>query len=163
MSISAPYNLHVNLPSPVDSAGIPIAGITNDFDGNLRNSAHPDIGADEVGVASPPGVVDDLIITLSGFTDDRTNITLSWSPALNAQQYHIYKSTTSPESGFVLIGSTTDNTYTDSNAIVGQIKSFYYVTADNESLDLPGTGIQPSTGIGIPAEESSFSGRYSAP
>jgi len=158
-----PYDLHINLPSPVDSAGIPIVGITIDYDGNLRNPIHPDIGADEVGVAGPPGVVDDLTITLSSSTDDSTNITLSWSPALNAQQYHIYKSTTSPESGFVLIGSIINTICTDSNAIVGQTKSFYYVTADNGSLYSPETGIQPPTGIGTPAAERNFSGLYSNP
>jgi hypothetical protein len=31
----------------VDEAGTPIAGITNDIDGQLRNAAFPDIGADE--------------------------------------------------------------------------------------------------------------------
>ncbi len=82
-----------------------------------------------------PGTVDDLLITLSSGTDDSTNITLLWSPTENAQQYHIYKSTTAPDSGFALLGSTTDTTYVDTDAIILESTSFYYVTADNELLD----------------------------
>ena len=46
--------LHINpaIPTQVESAGAPIAGITDDFDGNTRNVTTPDIGADEfAGVA----------------------------------------------------------------------------------------------------------------
>jgi parallel beta-helix repeat protein len=131
VSIAFPYNLHVVPPSPVDGTGIPIVGITTDFDGDIRNATTPDIGADEFGVAGPPEAVDDLIITLSSSTDDSTNITLIWSPAENAVQYHIYKSS-EPYSGFGLIGSTSDTTYTDTSVIVEQSKSFYYVTSDNQ-------------------------------
>jgi len=46
---SSNVNLHIDTSaaSPVNGAGIPIAGITTDFDGNLRNASTPDIGADE--------------------------------------------------------------------------------------------------------------------
>ena len=136
LSITNPFDLHITDSSPLDSTAMPIAGITTDFDGDTRHSTYPDIGADEVGVAGPPEAVDDLVITLSSSTDDSTDITLIWSPALNAQQYHIYKSTTDPGSGYSLIGSTADTTYTDNNAVVGAPTSFYYVTADNQSLDM---------------------------
>ena len=51
MSVSAPYNLHINpaLPTGVESGGIAITTpivVTNDYDGDLRLSP-PDIGADE--------------------------------------------------------------------------------------------------------------------
>jgi len=136
-SISADPNfvssedLHINEPSLVDCAGTPIAGIITDFDGDNRSATYPDIGADEFGAAGPPVAVDDLVITLSGITRDVTDITLTWSPALGAVQYHIYKSITSPESGFVLIGSTSDTTYIDSSALQTGAMSFYYVTVDN--------------------------------
>ncbi len=44
----APNDLHV-LADTLDGAGIPIAGIFVDFDGNPRNASTPDIGADEIG------------------------------------------------------------------------------------------------------------------
>jgi hypothetical protein len=131
VSIVFPYDLHVVAPSPVDNAGTPIAGFTTDFDGDARNASTPDIGADEFAAAGPPEAVDDLVITLSSSTDDSTNITLIWSQVVGAVQYHIYKSITDPNSGYVQIGSTSGTTYTDTNAIIGQTKSFYYVTADN--------------------------------
>ena len=46
---SKPYDLHLQ---PGDTlargAGVPIVSVTHDFDGDLRNLLHPDIGADEV-------------------------------------------------------------------------------------------------------------------
>jgi hypothetical protein len=45
----AANNLYIRTdsPSPADSAGTPIAGITTDIDGNLRNALAPDMGAVE--------------------------------------------------------------------------------------------------------------------
>jgi len=126
------HDLHVNTPSPVDGVGTPLIQVTTDFDGQVRHALTPDIGADEIGASGPPDAVDDLVITLSSSTDDSTNITLIWSPVVGAVQYHIYKSITDPASGFVLIGSLPDTTYTDTNAIPGMVKSYYYVTSDNE-------------------------------
>jgi len=42
-------NLHIrqDVVSPVSNAGSPIAGITNDYDGDARDPVTPDIGADE--------------------------------------------------------------------------------------------------------------------
>ncbi|MBP6002942.1 MAG: carboxypeptidase regulatory-like domain-containing protein [Pyrinomonadaceae bacterium] len=41
--------LHINTATPtqIESGGIPVAGITVDFDGDTRNASTPDIGADE--------------------------------------------------------------------------------------------------------------------
>jgi CARDB len=43
---TADDNLHVYV-SVLDSAATPISGITTDIDGDVRNTTHPDIGADE--------------------------------------------------------------------------------------------------------------------
>jgi hypothetical protein len=54
--------LHIStsMVTQIESGGTPIAGITDDFDGDSRNASTPDIGADEfVGAGSdntPPGI-----------------------------------------------------------------------------------------------------------
>ena len=42
-------NLHLSpaTPTTLESGGVPISGITDDFDGDTRNVAMPDVGADE--------------------------------------------------------------------------------------------------------------------
>ena len=40
-------DLHITCGSAVDNAGVPIAGITTDIDGNMRSATTPDLGADE--------------------------------------------------------------------------------------------------------------------
>lgn len=52
---AANNNLHINpsVPPSLDSAGTPVAGITTDIDGDVRNSVTPDIGADEFAYAPP--------------------------------------------------------------------------------------------------------------
>jgi hypothetical protein len=46
---SSPLFLHLNpaIATSIESGGTPVAGITTDFDGDTRNAATPDIGADE--------------------------------------------------------------------------------------------------------------------
>src|SRR6185436_12188605 len=41
--------LHIDpsVATQIESAGIPVAGITDDFDGQTRNASTPDVGADE--------------------------------------------------------------------------------------------------------------------
>ena len=131
MDIITP-NLHIDTLqlSPTDCAGIPISGITTDFDGDLRDSTMPDIGADEFTCAVIPSAITDLTISLSGDTTGMHHIMLEWSSSAGAAQYHIYKSA-QPDASFALIASTPDTTYTDSSAVDNAIKSFYYITADN--------------------------------
>jgi hypothetical protein len=82
-----------------------------------------------------PPIVPTVVITLSPQTmDEMAHAVLTWDD-VGANQYHIYKSTTSTDSGFVLISSTVDTSYIDTSAVVSNTKSFYYVTADNQSTD----------------------------
>ena len=129
-SLVTPFDLHINELSQVIGFGTPITMVTTDFDGDIRDLVTPDIGADEFAPAGPPPEIDDLVITLTGAV--LRHVTLQWTSVAGALQYHIYKSTTNPEFGFTIIGSTSNLLYTDSNAVIGQTKSFYYVTADNE-------------------------------
>lgn len=60
----SPTDLHIvpYLPSIVDSAATPIAGITTDYDGQTRNATRPDIGADEfTRVVLPPPAISNIV------------------------------------------------------------------------------------------------------
>jgi hypothetical protein len=63
-STTTPFDLHINpsIATLVESAGVPVAGITTDFDGNTRNTGTPDIGADE-GTFTPGADVQGPIIS----------------------------------------------------------------------------------------------------
>jgi hypothetical protein len=56
---TAPFDLHMNpeVASPIDSGATPVAGITDDYDGDTRDLNLPDIGADEY-ARNPMGVED---------------------------------------------------------------------------------------------------------
>lgn len=66
---SSPNFLHINsaVATQIESGGIPIPGITDDFDGNSRNASFPDIGADE----------------FSGTATDAVGPVISYVPLLN--------------------------------------------------------------------------------
>jgi hypothetical protein len=77
--------LHINpaTPTQLESAGIPVAGITTDYDGDTRNATTPDIGADEfTGVPvdlSPPTITYTPLVNTT-LTANRT-ITVSITDA----------------------------------------------------------------------------------
>lgn len=68
-------DLHLaNANTALDNAGTPIAGVTKDIDGQVRNTATPDIGADEFGATQMPvagsgtGIYCDNSVTWDGET-----------------------------------------------------------------------------------------------
>ncbi len=67
--------LHINtsVATQAENGATPIIGITDDFDGNLRNATTPDIGADEFTTVLP--------VSLVRFTGTKNNTinTLTWS------------------------------------------------------------------------------------
>jgi hypothetical protein len=67
----APYDLHLNssVYSILEYAGVPVADVTTDFDGDVRNLSHPDIGADEINGA--PAVDNGVIQYLTPLTVKR--------------------------------------------------------------------------------------------
>lgn len=68
-SIVPPYDLHINelIATQTESGGVPVDGITDDFDGDLRNVVTPDVGADE----------------FTGTTLDITSPVIFYTPLLN--------------------------------------------------------------------------------
>ena len=70
----SPYNLHINtaIATLTESGGLPITGLTSDYDGNTRNTNFPDIGADEFSGILAADVVPPSIV----FTDlTKTSLT----------------------------------------------------------------------------------------
>jgi hypothetical protein len=68
-------HLDTTLPTQIESGGQPIAGITDDFDGELRNASTPDVGADEftgVGIDLNPPVITYTPLLNTGSTGNRT-------------------------------------------------------------------------------------------
>jgi hypothetical protein len=112
-------DLHVNAPS-LNGTGAPIASVTTDIDGEVRNPSKPDIGADEF---TPPALSGGVKITApsSGFCagtrdvyvnftnsglNTITSATISWSVDGTAQTSYSYKgSLASGASTSIKIGS----------------------------------------------------------
>ena len=63
-------NLH-SYSSDLDSAAVVIAGITTDFEGDIRNTTYPDMGADEFAIASIDAGVSELLNLLPVDTQNR--------------------------------------------------------------------------------------------
>ena len=83
-------------------------------------------------------IIDGVQITVPGapqntnvVTVTETEANLSWDDVSGATIYHIYRSEM-PYSGFIEIGSSVTNSYTDGTVSAGN-KYFYYITADNAS------------------------------
>ncbi|MFY0675131.1 MAG: PKD domain-containing protein [Bacteroidia bacterium] len=87
------YDLHAK-NTALNGAGIPVNGITTDFDSDIRNSTLPDIGADEfdpepndagvVTFSSPSGAACegkiDINVVIKNFgKDELKNVTINWT------------------------------------------------------------------------------------
>jgi hypothetical protein len=127
-------DLHIDsLATLVDSAGTPIVGITDDIDGDLRDAAFPDIGADEYDALCMPDVVDSLTI----FPDaDAGDVLLQWAAAPGAYSYKIYRGATYDFliDGTTYIGQTTGTSYTDVGVLATTGPKFYVVLASTDHI-----------------------------
>jgi hypothetical protein len=129
-----PTDLHIDsLATLVDSAATPIAGITADIDGDLRDATFPDIGADEYNPLYPPSEVDSLTV----FPDaDAGDAILRWAPVAAANSYKVYRGTVY---GFVIdgttyIGQTASTTYTDVGVLATTGEKHYVVIASTDII-----------------------------
>ncbi|MEK7264383.1 MAG: T9SS type A sorting domain-containing protein [Bacteroidota bacterium] len=126
--------------SPVNGAGITIAGFTTDIDGDTRLSA-PDIGADEVSVVN--------VISGKKYHDIDANIAtvLDRTPLEN---WKVYLS----QNGNVIDSQLTDvtGTYTFSNLATGT-----YVVQEEEQFGWTPLGVQLGTGADASSEVSTTS------
>ena len=85
-------------------------------EGNLNLTTHPTIHYS----ANTPGIP---VMTLSKGSDGKPVI--SWTKAVNAAQYEVYRSTTGAAGSYKIIRRTTGLSYTDTSTAVGT--TYYYV------------------------------------
>jgi hypothetical protein len=140
----SPTDLHIDpnalrLISPVDSAGTPIAGITDDFDGGPRNPITPDIGGDEIGSA--------LAVTLADFNTaqvgDRVQVTWETVSEIDNAGFNLYRGLQADGSDRLLLtyvasqapGSTQGAAYSYQDAAVEAGQTYWYWLED---VDLSG-------------------------
>jgi nitrous oxidase accessory protein NosD len=132
-------DLHIDpVNSLVDSAGVYLASVATDIDGDERDDP-PDIGADEYDWVSPPGPITNLTVFRETGTD---NVILRWSAVLNANSYNIYAG---DSVGFVVgpstyVGTTENTAYTHTGVVLAANMKFYVVLA---SSSLPGAVVIP--------------------
>ena len=152
--------LHISIATPtqIESGGIPVAGITDDYDGDVRNGSNPDIGADEgtflLVDINPPlitytplqnscSAVDvTLIVTISDPSGVPT--TGTGLPVL----YWSLNSITGPftASQGTFIGSSQYQFSLGAGSVVGDVVYYYIVAQD--MLTVPNIGAFPSAGAG---------------
>jgi hypothetical protein len=150
---SSPGFLHVSdvVPTQIESGAQPVVGITDDYDGDVRNASSPDIGADEfngIGVdQSPPSIVYSPLANTHLTSNRVLGTTISdpsgvqRSPAGSPRLWYkkgaagAYQETTA-----VALGD--DFTFAINHALLGGVTLgdtvFYYVAAQ-DSLDNAGT------------------------
>ncbi len=64
------YDLHIN-NKLLDSAAVPMGGITTDIDGDIRNTTKPDIGADEIKIVNVTDIaVTKVVVQQSGACEE---------------------------------------------------------------------------------------------
>ena len=118
------YDLHLQSGTTSDAldAGSYYSGtldwVSTDIDGNNRDATNPDIGADELYVATPPEVPTAQISQADG------SVFISWDAVQGATSYRI-EASDEPTAGFSLLGTSTTTNYTDTITT----KKFYRVIA----------------------------------
>lgn len=86
-----PFNLRINpsVATVVESGAIPIPGFAHDFEGDLRHSSTPDVGADE-GNFTP--LITDLASPIVSISYDNGYVVVNWDPVPHASYYKVFHS-----------------------------------------------------------------------
>jgi trimeric autotransporter adhesin len=158
---TAPYNLHVStvIPTQIESGGSPITtplAITLDFDGEVRNTSNPDIGADEfIGISadfSAPGITFTPLVNTNSTTprtiiadiNDLSGVPVSGT-GLPVLYWKINSGTWNSAQGTYVSG---DNySFTFGNGVVLHDTVSYFIAAQDVS-NPPNIGVTPSLGAG---------------
>ena len=164
---AAPMNLHINGTSDtlVESSAQPVAGITTDFDGDVRNVNTPDVGADEGTFTLGPDIQGPAIaytnLTNTGYLTNRTisvnitdrtgiNTTTGTSPRLYFRKRedinNTYNGNTSATTGWKYVESsnttspfsfTIDYSKLNVTPILGDTIQYFVVAQDLLPFALP--------------------------
>jgi trimeric autotransporter adhesin len=152
---AATPNLHITSgPTLLESGGVPISGITIDFDGDIRNVSTPDIGADEFTGTPLDLFAPSIVYTPLNFTCTFANRTLTATitdpsgvptsgAGLPVLYWKVNAGAYTPVTG-VSIGS---NQYTftfGAGVVLADVVSYYIVAQDN--VGTPNVGVFPSAG-----------------
>lgn len=148
--------LHIDpsIATQVESGAATVAGITDDFDGNVRNVTTPDIGADEGTFTLADFSVPSISYTPLGFTCATGNRTLTASitdasgvptagAGLPVLYWRINAGAWTAATGVFVSGSNYDFTF-GSGVVTGDVVQYYIVAQDNAGT--PNVGAFPSAG-----------------
>lgn len=150
--------LHINTASPtqIESGGISVAGITDDYDGDARNASTPDIGADEGSFILLDMIPPAINYTALGFTcasGDRMLTATVTDPSgvpvsgagLPVLYWKINTGTYQAATGTHTGGNSYQFSF-GNGAVTGDVVSYYIVAQDNAGT--PNVGAFPSGGAG---------------
>ncbi|MCB9341981.1 MAG: hypothetical protein H6577_27960, partial [Lewinellaceae bacterium] len=151
-------HLDPSVPTQTESGGTPVAGITDDYDGNVRNVSTPDIGADEfTGIAidiTPPNIIYTplaTVCTTGARTLTATITDASGVPTAGAGLPVLYWSLNAPAGPFTAATATSlggdqyEFTF-GGTAMLGD--NVYYYIAAQDNVAPPNVGTSPSAGSG---------------
>ncbi len=153
----SPDFLHMNpnVATQIESGGVAISGITDDFDGNIRNASTPDVGADEFsGIPTdltPPAIsytplgngAAGLNRTLTATITDASGVPTAGG-GLPTLYYAVNGGAFSPVTGVSIGGSQFTFTFGAAAAGLGDVVTYYIVAQDTAAT--PNVGAFPSGG-----------------
>jgi type IX secretion system substrate protein len=147
--------LHINttVPTQIESGGATIATVTSDFDGDIRNTTTPDIGADEfTGVAidlvgpvithTPDAVCATGSRTVSATITDATGVPTTGA-GLPVAYWRINSGAYTAAVGTSMGSGVYDFTI-GTGSIAGDVVSYYFVAQD--VVGTPNVSVYPSLG-----------------
>ncbi|HKR06693.1 MAG TPA: GEVED domain-containing protein, partial [Bacteroidia bacterium] len=182
--------LHIDptIATQVESAAAPIAGITDDFDGNTRNGSNPDIGADEgnfiVSDLTPPSISYSAFFNTSCLTDRTVSINITDATGVNttagtkprlyfkkSADANTYVGNTSADNGWKYVEATnasspfsftTNYSLLQSAMSVGDVIQYFIVAQDVASpINIAinsGTFASPPASVALTATEFPIGG-----
>ena len=151
--------LHINTSTPtqIESGGSAIAGITDDFDGDIRNVSTPDVGADEftgaaLDLTAPtitytplPNTTVGANQTLTATITDASGVPTS-GIGLPVLYYKVNSGSYVAVTGTFIGSNQYTFTFGGATTTVGDIVSYYIVAQDGAAT--PNVGASPSAGAG---------------